>query len=51
MVPCGHVWLEGDNKGRSRDSRDFGPVPYGLLRGRVICRVWPLKDFQIFTKL
>eukprot|EP00794_Sanderia_malayensis_P016693 gene16693-18387_t len=40
-VPKGHVWLLGDNANNSTDSRVYGPVPYGLLRGRV----WPLDQF------
>jgi len=35
-------WLLGDNSGSSRDSRRFGPVPAGRLRGRVVLRYWPL---------
>ena len=35
-------WLLGDNPGSSRDSRRFGAVPEGRLRGRVILRYWPL---------
>lgn len=45
QVPPGHIWLEGDNKSKSNDSRAFGPVPVGLLRGRVVCKLWPLQDF------
>ncbi|KDE08526.1 hypothetical protein MVLG_01305 [Microbotryum lychnidis-dioicae p1A1 Lamole] len=40
-VPKGHVWLAGDNMSNSIDSRDYGPVPLGLLRGKVVARVWP----------
>ncbi|KAM5587727.1 mitochondrial ATP-independent inner membrane protease subunit 1a-like [Rosa sericea] len=45
VVPKGHVWVEGDNIYESNDSRKFGPVPYGLLQGRVFWRIWPPKDF------
>lgn len=31
--------MEGDNIYGSTDSRNFGPVPYGLLQGRVFWRV------------
>ncbi|KXJ23196.1 Mitochondrial inner membrane protease subunit 1 [Exaiptasia diaphana] len=44
-VPKGHVWLLGDNPDDSRDSRDYGPVPYGLITGRVCFKVWPLSEF------
>jgi inner membrane protease subunit 1 len=38
-VPKGHVWVEGDNRTASRDSRQYGPVPIALLRGRVLAQV------------
>lgn len=40
-VPANHVWLQGDRLDASRDSREYGPVPMELLRGRVIACVWP----------
>lgn len=39
QIPKGHVWLEGDNSARSLDSRSFGPIPYGLIKGRAVCKV------------
>ncbi|XP_042943885.1 mitochondrial inner membrane protease subunit 1 isoform X2 [Carya illinoinensis] len=39
VVPKGHVWIEGDNIYASRDSRQFGPVPYGLLEGKAFCKI------------
>ncbi|BAT89292.1 hypothetical protein VIGAN_06021200, partial [Vigna angularis var. angularis] len=32
LVPKGAVWVEGDNKNRSLDSRKYGPISYGLIR-------------------
>ena len=38
-IPKGHLWLLGDNPKYSKDSRDYGPVPYGLIQGRVCFKV------------
>eukprot|EP00250_Pteridium_aquilinum_P006822 c16660_g2_i1 orf=812-1297(-) len=47
-VPKGHVWLQGDNLLNSADSRNYGPVPYALLKGKVCLRVWPPKGWARF---
>ncbi|KAK4533828.1 hypothetical protein CCYA_CCYA19G4710 [Cyanidiococcus yangmingshanensis] len=43
-IPQGHVWLEGDNPANSTDSRQYGPVPVSLIRGRVLYRILPLEN-------
>lgn len=40
-VPKGHVWLVGDNLGNSLDSRHYGPIPLGLVKGKVVARIFP----------
>ncbi|XP_050370611.1 uncharacterized protein LOC126788646 [Argentina anserina] len=45
VVPKGHVWIQGDNVYNSHDSRSHGPVPYGLIHGRVFFKVWPPDGF------
>lgn len=39
VVPKGHVWLSGDNADESRDSRQYGPVPLALVKGRIVAKV------------
>jgi nickel-type superoxide dismutase maturation protease len=37
----GDVWVLGDDREASTDSRHFGPVGRDRLRGRVVWRYWP----------
>lgn len=37
-IPEGHVWIAGDNPENSTDSRNYGPVPIGLIIGRVFLK-------------
>ena len=48
VVPPGCVWLLGDNRRNSTDSRIYGPVPTGIVKGRVVLRVWPLDQARLF---
>ncbi|GER37957.1 signal peptidase I family protein [Striga asiatica] len=44
-VPEGHCWVVGDNAASSLDSRSHGPIPLGLICGRVTHIVWPPQRF------
>lgn len=35
------MFLVGDNLPWSRDSRNYGPIPLGLINGKVVARMWP----------
>lgn len=41
-VPAGEVFVMGDNRCDSADSRAFGPVPESDIVGRAFVIVWPL---------
>ena len=46
-IPPGHVWLMGDNRSNSRDSRSFGAVPESEIVGRAFIRVFPLTSIRL----
>ncbi|MDR2586878.1 MAG: signal peptidase I [Coriobacteriales bacterium] len=44
-VPEGSIWVMGDNRMDSSDSRYFGPITRDELIGRALFRIWPLDRF------
>jgi signal peptidase I len=42
-VPLHELWVMGDNRCDSSDSRVFGPVPEQDLVGRALLIIWPVK--------
>jgi signal peptidase I len=51
VVPAGHVWVEGDNRGDSADSRlhtndqGGGAIPENQIVGRAFFKIWPPSQF------
>jgi signal peptidase I len=48
VVPQGDVYVMGDNRPESCDSRYWGPVPESTIVGKVDIRIWPLSRFALF---
>jgi signal peptidase I len=44
-IPEGTVFVMGDNRANSKDSRVFGPVSQESVVGRAFVRVWPMGSF------
>ncbi len=43
IIPKGNVFVMGDNRGASNDSRVFGPVPLERVVGRAWVSYWPIE--------
>ncbi|MBN1259362.1 MAG: signal peptidase I [Anaerolineae bacterium] len=45
IIPEDHIFVMGDNRGNSRDSRALGPIALDKVIARAWISVWPVEDF------
>ncbi len=49
-VPEGKVFVMGDNREVSLDSRQLGFIDYKQIEGKAVAKVWPLDEIKIIKK-
>jgi len=47
-IPDGEYFVLGDNREVSYDSRYFGSVELEAIQGIVVCKLYPVTDFEIY---
>ena len=50
LVPAGDLFVMGDNRQNSADSRSFGPIEVSHVIGRAWLRYWPFDVFGVLPK-
>ena len=48
-IPQGSLWVMGDNRTASQDSRYFGPISADSVTGRAAMIYWPLSEVKLLS--
>lgn len=48
VIPDGYIFVLGDNREVSEDSRYIGCIPFSMIRGRVLSRIYPFDSIRAF---
>ena len=49
-VPAGQLFVMGDHREQSEDSRAFGPIDVSSVLGRAVLRYWPINAFEVIQR-
>ena len=49
LISKDHVFVMGDNRNHSRDSRMIGPVPVQWIKAKAWISVWPVEEIRVFN--
>lgn len=49
ILPEGVVWVMGDNRNASSDSRSWGVLPVEDIMGKAVFTYWPFSEFGVVT--
>jgi len=47
-IPENCIFVLGDNRILSNDSRQFGCVPLERIEGQIALRIWPVNNLKLF---